>query len=39
MILVDTNIVLLAFNDADFKRFTEISAMNSFEVLGIPRVA
>jgi predicted nucleic acid-binding protein len=30
---------LLTFNDGDFKEFTEIAALNPFDVLGIPRVA
>lgn len=30
---------LLTFNDADFKEFAEIVALNPFDVLGIPRVA
>jgi hypothetical protein len=29
---------LLTFNDADFKQFAEISALNPFDVLGIQRV-
>lgn len=29
---------LLTFNDADFRRFTEIEAANPFDVLAIPRV-
>jgi predicted nucleic acid-binding protein len=29
---------LLTFNDADFRRFTEIDAANPFDVLAIPRV-
>jgi len=28
---------LLTFNDADFRRFTEIQALNPFDVLAIPR--
>lgn len=30
---------LLTFNDADFKHFAEIAALNPFDVLGIPHVA
>jgi hypothetical protein len=29
---------ILTFNDADFVYFTEITALNPFDVLGIPRV-
>jgi len=29
---------ILTFNDADFRRFTEIQTLNPFDVLGIPRV-
>jgi predicted nucleic acid-binding protein len=29
---------ILSFNDADFRRFTEIAPLNPFDVLGIPRV-
>jgi predicted nucleic acid-binding protein len=29
---------ILTFNDADFRRFTEIRPLNPFDVLGIPRV-
>ena len=29
---------LLTFNDGDFKEFTEIAALNPFDVLGVPRV-
>jgi hypothetical protein len=30
---------LLTFNDADFKEFTEIVALNPVDVLGVPRIA
>ena len=30
---------LLTFDDADFKQFVEVAALNPFDVLGIPRVA
>jgi predicted nucleic acid-binding protein len=29
---------LLTFNDGDFRRFPEITALNPFDVLGIPRL-
>jgi predicted nucleic acid-binding protein len=29
---------MLTFNDADFRRFTEIEPVNPFDVLTIPRV-
>jgi hypothetical protein len=29
---------VLTFNDIDFKQFTEITALNPFDVLGIPHV-
>jgi predicted nucleic acid-binding protein len=28
---------ILTFNDADFKRFTEVAPLNPFDVLGLPR--
>lgn len=30
---------ILTFNDADFREFSEIVALNPFDVLGMPRVA
>ncbi len=30
--------LFLTFNDADFKSFVEIKALNPFDVLGVPRV-
>jgi predicted nucleic acid-binding protein len=29
---------VLTFNDADFRRFTEIEALNPFDVLAVPRI-
>lgn len=29
---------ILSFNDADFRRFTEIALLNPFDVLGVPRI-
>ena len=30
---------LLTFNDGDFRRFVEVTALNPFDVLGIPHIA
>jgi predicted nucleic acid-binding protein len=29
---------ILTFNDADFERFSEIQALNPFDLLGVPRI-
>jgi hypothetical protein len=39
MILVDARGIakLLTFNDSHFARYTEIAALNPFDVIGVPR--